>query len=133
MQPSALEYLTVRGFKSIRAIDRLALTPINVLIGSNGSGKSNFISVFSFLHAVREGRLQSYVRAAGGAEQVLHFGSKVTDECEFHLSFLDEVNQYRIVLRPTEDDSLFPSSEQLYFWDKGRYPDRPYIESILSR
>jgi len=65
----ALDFITVKGFKSIASL-RLDLRPINVLIGANGSGKSNFISVFSFLHEISEGRLQDYVRRAGGADQV---------------------------------------------------------------
>lgn len=67
-----LDSITVKGFKSIASIEDLKLGPINVLIGANGSGKSNFIEVFSFLNAIREGRLQRYVAKAGGAEKVLH-------------------------------------------------------------
>jgi predicted ATPase len=48
----------VTGFRSIKAISALPLRPINLLIGANGAGKSNFIGVFAFLHALREGRLQ---------------------------------------------------------------------------
>ena len=68
MSETALDTITVKGFKSITSADGLPLRPINVIIGANGSGKSNFIGVFSFLHAIREGRLQEYVRSAGGAE-----------------------------------------------------------------
>jgi predicted ATPase len=96
MNAPELDYITVKGFKSIASVEKLALGPINVLVGPNGSGKSNFVGVFSFLHAIREGRLQDYVRKAGGAEQVLHFGSKVTSEIRLHISFLREVNQYTI-------------------------------------
>src|SRR5580698_1609347 len=106
MTSVALDFITIKGFKSIASIEKLTLTPINVLIGANGSGKSNFIEVFSFLHAMREGRLHKYVRAAGGAEQLLHFGSKVTKEIEIRISFSEQVNQYRIKLRPASDDSL---------------------------
>ena len=49
---------------------------------------------------MREGRLQKYVRRAGGAEQLLHFGSKVTKEIEIKISFSQQVNQYRILLDP---------------------------------
>ena len=70
---------------------------------------------------MREGRLQKYVRRAGGAEQLLHFGSKVTKEIEIKISFSQQVNQYRILLRPTDDDSLYPEDERTYFWDKKRY------------
>src|SRR5713101_1286854 len=120
MSETALDYITVKGFKSIAAVEKLALRPINVIIGANGSGKSNFIGIFSFLHAIREGRLQEYVRSAGGAEQLLHFGSRTTDGIHFALSFniSEGVNQYRLSLAPTEDDSLYPKTEIASYWNK---------------
>lgn len=39
-----LRSLTVRGFKSIRELEDFELRGLNVLIGANGAGKSNFIS-----------------------------------------------------------------------------------------
>jgi len=125
-----LDYITVKGFKSIASIEKLQLGAINVVIGPNGSGKSNFIGVFAFLHAIREGRLQEYVLKAGGAEKVLHFGSKVTQKVELHLSFEEGVNQYGIELQTLGADQLFPSSETVYFWDKS-YP-RPYSNGLSS-
>ncbi len=80
MSSVALDYITIRGFKSIASLDKLPLKPVNVLIGPNGSGKSNFIGVFAFLNAIREGRLRDYVTKGGGAEKILHFGSKTTKE-----------------------------------------------------
>lgn len=128
-----LDYITVRGFKSIASIEKLALGAINLVVGPNGSGKSNFIGVFSFLHAIREGHLRDYVIRAGGADKVLHFGSKVTPQLEIHISFQQGTNQYNIVLGATEDDQLYPASEAVYFWDKARYPDRPYSESLQAK
>src|SRR5579863_7014854 len=107
MQSNALDYITIQGFKSIASVERLVLRPINVVIGPNGSGKSNFIGVFAFLHAIREGRLRDYITSAGGAEKVLHFGSKTTREIYLHLSFKNEVNQYEVKLSPTSDDGLY--------------------------
>jgi predicted ATPase len=128
-----LDYISVKGFKSI-ASAKVELKPINVIIGPNGSGKSNFIGVFSFLHEVREGRLNDYVRKAGGAEQLLYFGSKVTEEIRIRISFRQEVNQYELTLKPTTDDSLYPADEGVYFWDKERYLQRgPYQEYLSSR
>ena len=116
-----LDTITVRGFKSIAAIEELALGAINVLIGPNGSGKSNFIEVFSFLHSIREGHLQEYVARAGGAERLLHFGSKTTEQMEILISFQEGVNQYRIVLATTETDQLYPRLETVSFWDKSKH------------
>lgn len=128
-----LDTITVKGFKSIASIDKLKLGPINVLVGPNGSGKSNFIGVFSFLHALREGHLKDYVIKAGGADKVLHFGSKVTDELYLYISFQEGVNQYEITLKPTEADELYPTHgyENAYFLDK-RYK-RPFSQTLVSR
>lgn len=131
MQTPEIDFITVQGFKSIASIKKLRLGPINVVIGPNGAGKSNFIGVFSFLNAIREGRLQDYVRKAGGAEQVLHFGSRTTQELMLRVSFQDEVNGYLLVLKPSADDSLYPAREAAYFWDK-RYP-QPYSQDLSSR
>lgn len=111
MPSNALDYITIRGFKSIASVEELELRPINVLIGPNGSGKSNFIGVFTFLHEIREGRLQDYVTKAGGAEKLLHFGSKTPKEMSFHLSFAGQAIRYELTLSPTEDDGLFPTGE----------------------
>ncbi len=127
-----LDYISVKGFKSIASV-KVELMPINVIIGPNGSGKSNFIGVFSFLNEIREGHLNDYVRKAGGAEQLLHFGSKVTGEIRILVSFCQEVNQYELTLKPTADDSLYPAEEWAYFWDKACYPGGPYHESLSSR
>lgn len=42
-----LQNIKIEGFKSIKTLD-LKLGPINLLIGSNGVGKSNFISFSSW-------------------------------------------------------------------------------------
>jgi predicted ATPase len=135
MPETALDYITVKGFKSIASVEKLALRPINVIIGANGSGKSNFIGVFSFLHEIREGRLQAYVRSAGGAEQLLHFGSRTTGGIHFALSFNipEGVNQYRLSLAPTGDDSLYPRSEIASYWNKRAEYKTPLDIELLSR
>src|ERR1039458_8516231 len=121
MPTAALDSITIQGFKSIASV-KLELRPINVVIGPNGSGKSNLIGVFAFLHAIREGRLKGYVTAAGGAEKVLHFGSKITKEMQIHISFEGGTNGYELKLAPTADDGLFPSSE-IAFVGHESYPD----------
>jgi predicted ATPase len=121
MSSNALDSITIQGFKTIASVE-LDLKPINVVIGPNGSGKSNFIGVLAFLRAIREGRLREYVTAAGGAEKVLHFGSKTTKEMRLHLSFQGGTNRYELTLAPTADDGLFPSSETAFVGYE-TYPD----------
>ena len=121
-----LDYITVKGFKSIASIEELRLGPMNVLIGPNGSGKSNFVGVFSFLNAIRSGGLQDYVVKAGGADKVLHFGARKTEKLHVDISFQGGTNRYKITLQPAGADDLVPGSEFAYFWNKKRFPDEPY-------
>jgi predicted ATPase len=130
MSSPELDYITVKGFKSFASIEKLPLEPINVVIGPNGSGKSNFIGVFAFLNAIRDGHLQDYVTKSGGAEKILHFGSKTTGVIEIHISFKEEVNQYKIELGPAPGDQLYPAGEIVWFWNKSRFPDEPYAEPL---
>jgi len=130
MKPE-LDWISVSGFRSIANIEKLEIRPLNIIVGANGSGKSNFIGVFSFLHALREGHLQEYVRRGGGAEQILHFGSKRTEKITIEMSFRDEVNGYHVELVPNAGDSLVPLKEWAHFWDKSKHP-RPYTIALPS-
>lgn len=124
-----LDSIAIKGFKSIRDI-KLDIRPINALIGANGSGKSNLLEAMAFLQAIRAGDLQTYVGRAGGADRLLHFGAKTTPEMGFHISFDNEVTQYRITLAASDVDTLYPSDERVYFWNKKIHPDRPFEEAI---
>lgn len=113
--PETLKHITIEGFKSIAAIRELELQPINLIIGPNGSGKSNFVGAFGFLHAIREGRLQEYVRVAGGANRLLHFGTKRTNRLWIEIQF-GNVNRYDVELTPAAGDTLVPTDENAWFF-----------------
>ena len=128
----ALDWITVKGFKSINSIEKLELRPINVLIGPNGAGKSNFIGVFSFLNAICAGDLQNYVSRTGRANRIFHFGTRTTQHLTIHISFENEKNQYEITLEADDFDGMYPSDENAYYWYKERYPE-PYKEPLNGR
>src|ERR1700744_5049644 len=73
-----LKELTVKGYKSIRSIERLPLRDLNVVIGANGVGKSNFVSLFQFLARVARNELDDFVIKQGGLEKILYFGPRET-------------------------------------------------------
>lgn len=119
---SKLDYISVKGFKSLADVEKLELNGINLLIGANGSGKSNFVEAFAFLRALRQGNLARYVAESGGANRLLHFGAARTNDMELKVSFEDERNQYEITLAATANDGLRPITETAYFWNKDSYP-----------
>ena len=110
---STLDWITVEGFKSIKSVD-VELLPINVLIGSNGAGKSNFMEVFSLLNAIRLGGLRDYVMRCGGADKILHFGSKTTQQLSIEIGFENGKRKYTIDLAPNDADGMFPSNENVH-------------------
>jgi predicted ATPase len=98
-----LKHIAIKGFKSIKTLD-LKMEPINILIGANGSGKSNFISLFTFLRKLSEGKLQSYV-SGQGANTFFYFGSKVTPNISIDIDV--GINGYRVIFEHgANDDTL---------------------------
>src|SRR4051812_41698954 len=76
--------LKINGIKSINSCE-IHLERLNILVGANGSGKSNLIAAFKLLRQGLEQEsqaLEKYVRTQGGADTVLHYGRKRTSEAQ---------------------------------------------------
>lgn len=127
----AVETITVQGFKSLASPDPIRLESVNVIIGSNGSGKSNFIQVFSFLNELRMGHLKEFVATSGGANSLLHFGAKFTSSINVKLVFENETNGYEVKLAPTAEETLAVVYESVSYWNKA-YP-KPYTDTLVGR
>ncbi|WP_298331057.1 AAA family ATPase [Asticcacaulis sp.] len=104
-----LDHLTVKGYKSIQSVDRLPLGDINIIIGANGAGKSNFVSLFRLLSRLAREELQDYVVKQGGLDRLLFFGPKVSDHLEIGLEAASVL--YRAVLVPTAHQALMFDGE----------------------
>ena len=112
----SLEKITLLGYKSIRELRDFPVRPdLNVLIGANGSGKTNFIRFFEMLgHMLDPNKgLQNYVSARGRADAFLFRGMKVTPELSARLVF--GLNEYKFTLRAADDRSLFFAQESAPF------------------
>lgn len=110
---SGVKSLTVTGYKSIRELRSFELTNLNVLIGANGAGKSNFIGLFRLLNEMVEQQLQVYVQTQGGPDALLHFGRNTSDK--LHAEFYFDRNGYKFDLIPTNDNRLIFSQEISWF------------------
>ncbi len=60
----SIKTIKIQNFKSIREAE-IEMRPINILIGANGVGKSNFISFFKFLNQIVAQKLQLYTARNG--------------------------------------------------------------------
>jgi predicted ATPase len=110
---NAIHTLSITGFRSIRNLQNLRLSNLNVLIGANGAGKSNFVAYFRMLSELVEGRLQVWVAKQGGADRVLSYGLKETSALKTSVRF--GINGYDIEMEPTGGVGLTFTSEKIFF------------------
>ncbi|CAN5836000.1 AAA family ATPase [soil metagenome] len=125
---SRVNSLSVTGYKSIRELRDFSLNNLNVLIGANGAGKSNFINLFRMLAEMVDEQLQVYVQRQGGPDALLHFGRETTDR--LHAEFYFASNGYKFDLIPTSDNRLIFESEVSWFAGV-RYNTKP--SAVLGR
>src|SRR5205807_428555 len=121
-----IKKLTIEGFKSIRKLENFELRSLNVLIGSNGAGKSNFVGFFRLLRHLINQQLQTTLATEGGADAFLYMGPKFTQQLVAKLYFGD--NGYEFILKPTVDNRLIFADESTFF--KGHLgPIRSFLGS----
>lgn len=113
-----MDYIEINGYKSIRSA-RIDFAPINILIGANGSGKSNFISFFDFVNRIYNRKVNDYIALNGGDNKVLHKGKKVTDTISFRIEFNKRQNGYSAKLESGTDGFIFTDERLIYKGDKG--------------
>ncbi|MBF0355050.1 MAG: AAA family ATPase [Alphaproteobacteria bacterium] len=82
-----IQRITLRNFKSFRHLDSFEMKPINILIGANGSGKSNFLSVFELLRAADRQDVNGYVAQKAGAARFLFNGPTVSKAMAVELDY----------------------------------------------
>lgn len=111
-----IKRLTIEGFKSIRKLEDFELRPLNVLIGANGAGKSNFVEFFNVLHELVEKRLQVTIGTGGGQDSILHLGPKFTKQIVGKVCFgITGDYGYEFTLLPTADGRLLFGEETIVF------------------
>jgi predicted ATPase len=116
-----MDKIEIKGYKSIKDME-LPLRSVNILIGANGSGKTNFLSFFEFLKNIYVQNLRGFV-AERGAEKLLHKGPKVTETISAKLSF--GKNKYSFAIKSSEAGFVF-TEEGLW------YSGNPYVSNPID-
>lgn len=129
-----LDKITVKGFKSIKSLEDFELKNLNIIVGANGAGKSNFIELFRIISAMmKEGGLKEYI--AGSADAYFWGGPKATPKIELKLRFGD--NGYDFELTSTEDGFFLINNERRHYLPYGSTATRNFpganFDAILPR
>ena len=125
--------IDITGYKSIKSL-RLDLQPINILLGGNGVGKSNFISLFSLIRNIYNKNFQNYIQKKGGADSLLHFGRKHTLEIELTIFFKSvegHENQFTLILEAGQE-SLFIKSTRTAYKHYGKWRKLEYEKNVTE-
>ena len=113
---TGFESIHVTGFGSLADV---TLQPgrLTVLIGANGSGKSNLLRALRMVPLMRTQSLQRFVGESGGASALLHYGAQKTQAITIELDFVQEGKHNRYVARPgfAAGDKLFYRDESVGF------------------
>lgn len=112
--PTAMiERIEIHNYKSIRDA-RIDLKKLNILIGSNGAGKSNFISFFELTRNLLEQRLGAYMLEHGGIDSMLYHGRKASGSMSALIDF-ENTNAFAFSLKPTAGPKAYIEYSKDYF------------------
>ena len=118
MEPTMIESVRIRGFRSLADVELAGIPKAAVLIGANGSGKSNFIRFFEMLSwMLGSRRLAEFVEMQGGADDQLHGGNRRTPRIEAEVTLRTDrgYNDYKFMLSHAHPDRFFFSEECFRF------------------
>jgi predicted ATPase len=108
-----MDCIDIEGYKSIRKA-KIELRPINILIGANGSGKTNFLSFFEFVRKQYENNLDTYVALKGGVDKFLFRGKKHTNAIHYNIYFEEIKRGLGTTFQNAGDQILISMKHHLY-------------------
>lgn len=132
--------IAIKGYRSLKDV---VWEPgkLNIIIGPNGTGKSNLLRFFELLVAASSGKLARYLQKAGGIRPLLWDGKadSISFQLQLTLPALDNDHwedsySYDVLLRPVglEGDYLV-ESESLNVLVQNSMPNGNELKSLLNR
>ncbi len=132
-----LASLRISGFRSIDELLLPLVSDVTLLVGANGSGKSNIIAAFELLGRIVDGSIQEELLRRGGLGAQLHRSPRGADAHNLVLeTWGEEVggirNGYRVRLQPGPDDTAV--LDETTFTHKPKQYTKPYDNPLgMSR
>jgi predicted ATPase len=120
-----IEALSVAGYRSIKSL-YLPLQRVNVIVGANGSGKTNLYRAMYILHQAAMGRLAHALAEEGGMRSVMWAGSRKIGPVRLEIAVRFEQYSYHLECGlPVPSRSAFHldpevKGERIYLHERGK-------------
>ena len=117
-EPTRIQSVRINGFRSLKDFQIRDLPMAAVLIGANGSGKSNFVRFFEMVSwMVRARNLQEFVQRHGGADDQLFGGTSMSRHLDATVTIRTEqgTNDYHFALTHAHPDRFIFTEEAFRF------------------
>ena len=114
MMNPMIESIRIRGFRSLADVQISNMSNATVLIGANGSGKSNFVRFFEMLRWMIYSRLREFVAIQGGADDQLFGGNARTPRMEADIKIRTDYGliEFNFALSYAQPDRFIFTDEQ---------------------
>ena len=123
-----LKHIQIKGFRSLRDFKMEDMGDLTVLLGGNGSGKSNIIHFFKMLSWMLRGEhLAEFIAREGGADDQLFGGRRITPSMVAEIGLETRLhpggkglNEYRFSLAYAQPEKFFFTEESFRYSDLSR-------------
>lgn len=121
-----LTYLRIQNYRALRDLELRDLTPLTVLVGANGSGKSTVLDALKFLGECADGRLQeawtSRKQRFGGVKSLGGEGEPV--RFEVRMLLLEGELTYHLEVETKDDEvrSLYEKADLVTRVEGRKFP-----------
>lgn len=123
------DYVKIEGFRSFGLVE-LKLPPLAVLIGRNGSGKSNFLDLLSVMTEAAHGRLGEGIAARGGFDNIAFKGRPGDIFVEFHFKSEKVFEQEKAPVTFKLKLKKVGSSPKVWFEQVSKGPEYPQTSPL---
>jgi len=97
-----IKKIRVKNFKSFKDLE-LNIGKVNILIGANGSGKSNFVQIFRFLRDIVKDGLEKAISIQGETKYLRNVNIDISENLLIEIILATEEIPYSVFIEFTED------------------------------
>ena len=116
---AVIKRIELSNFKNFRSLE-LSLEPLNILIGANAAGKSNFIQLFKFLKHLSKDGLENAIYTQGGPDYFRNIYLKSSEPFSLKVHFEHPLKLFDAANRTTLLAHELIYALQLSFENEGK-------------